>query len=118
MDGLSIGYGTGNDRPSIALDNDVTTMFATYSMGPVSVGYQGYYLNKGSAPTAGDTSPGADYSGDAIGIAFNVNDNVSIGYQKVSETQEANAAGATSVLASDRDIKSVSYTHLTLPTKA
>ena len=77
-------------------------------MGPVSVGYQGYYLNRGSAPSAGDTSPGADYSGDAIGIAFNVNDQVSIGYQKVSETQEANAAGASSVLASDRDIKSLS----------
>ena len=40
MEGLSIGYGAGNDRPSAALDNDVTTMFATYSMGPVSVGYQ------------------------------------------------------------------------------
>jgi hypothetical protein len=73
-------------------------------MGPVSVGYQGYYLNNGSAPTAGDTSPGADYSGDAIGIAFNVNDQVSIGYQKVSETQEEYVGTA----ASDRDIKSLS----------
>ena len=43
-------------------------------MGPVSVGYQGYYLNNGSHGTAGITSAGADYSGDAIGIAFNVND--------------------------------------------
>jgi outer membrane protein OmpU len=40
IEGLTIGAGTGNDRPSIAIDNDVTTMFATYSMGPVSVGYQ------------------------------------------------------------------------------
>ena len=43
-----------------------------------------------------------------IGIAFNVNDNVSIGYQKVSETQEANVVSGASVLASDRDIKSLS----------
>ena len=112
VEGLSVGGAIGTNMNDTAgrlnQEDDLTTMFATYTMGPVSVGYQGYYLNRGSAPTIGDTSPGADYSGDAIGIAFNVNDNVSIGYQKVSETQEANAAGASSVLASDRDIKSLS----------
>ncbi len=79
------------------------TAYALYTMGPVSVGYQGYYLDNGTAPTGG-TSPGADYSGDAVGIAFNVNDQVSIGYQKVSEDKEARAgtAGVT------RDIKSLS----------
>ena len=73
-------------------------------MGPVSVGYQGYYLNNGTQGTAGSTAAGADYSGDAIGIAFNVNDNVSIGYQKVSEDKESytSTAGVT------RDIKSLS----------
>ena len=72
-------------------------------MGPVSVGYQGYYLDNGTATQAG-TATGADYSGDAIGIAFNVNDQVSIGYQKVSEDKEAYTAtpGVT------RDIKSLS----------
>ena len=52
-------------------------------MGPVSVGYQGYYLDNGTV-SANGTATGADYSGDAVGIAFNVNDQVSVGYQKVS----------------------------------
>ena len=108
--GLTVGAGQENVSSNSGNDAEAenVTAYALYTMGPVSVGYQGYYLNKGSAPIAGATSPGADYSGDAIGIAFNVNDQVSIGYQKVSETQEANAAGASSVLASDRDIKSLS----------
>ena len=51
------------------------TAYALYTMGPVSVGYQGYYLNNGSAGISRwCTATGADYSGDAIGIAFNVND--------------------------------------------
>ena len=74
--GLTIGAGQENISSNSGNDAEAenVTAYALYTMGPVSVGYQGYYLNKGSAPTAGDTSPGADYSGDAIGIAFNVND--------------------------------------------
>ena len=76
-------------------------------MGPVSVGYQGYYLNNGTQGTAGSTAAGADYSGDAFGIAFNVNDQVSIGYQKVSEDKESytSTAGVT------RDIKSMAASY-------
>ena len=85
-------------------DNFSGSYCVNYSMGPVSVGYQGYFLNNGASPKAGAATGIADYSGDAMGIAFNVNDQVSIGYQKVSETQEA----LTSTKASDRDIKSIS----------
>ena len=109
--GLTVGAGveevSSNSGNNAEAQN--VTGYALYTMGPVSVGYQGYYLNRGSAPTAGDTSPGPDYSGDAIGIAFNVNDNVSIGYQKVSEEQEA----YTSTAASTRDIKSLSAAYST-----
>jgi len=56
--GLTIGAGieetssnSGNDA-----ERENVTAYALYTMGPVSVGYQGYYLNRGSAPTAGDTS--------------------------------------------------------------
>ena len=104
--GLTIGAGmeevSSNSGNSPEVEN--VTAYALYSMGPVSVGYQGYYLNYGASPKAGAATGIADYSGDAIGIAFNVNDQVSIGYQKVSETQEA----LTSTKASDRDIKSLS----------
>jgi hypothetical protein len=113
--GLTVGAGQENVNSNSGNDPEAenVTAYALYTMGPVSVGYQGYYLNKGSQSTAGSTSPGADYCGDAMVIAFNVNDQVSIGYQKVSETQEANATGASSTLASDRDIKSISAAYST-----
>ena len=71
IDGLSIGYGAGNDRPSTALDNDVTTMFATYSMGPVSVGYQ---------TTEIDAQTATDIDADHYGISFAINENLSVSY--------------------------------------
>ena len=104
--GLTVGAGQENVNSNSGNDPEAenVTAYALYTMGPVSVGYQGYYLNNGVQGTAGGTAAGADYSGDAIGIAFNVNDNVSIGYQKVSEEQEA----YTTTAASTRDIKSLS----------
>ncbi|MDB2500274.1 hypothetical protein N9X01_01890, partial [Candidatus Pelagibacter bacterium] len=103
--GLTVGAGLENVSSNSGNDAEAenVTAYALYTMGPVSVGYQGYYLNNGTAAKLG-TAAGADYSGDAIGIAFNVNDNVSIGYQKVSEEKEA----YTSTAASTRDIKSLS----------
>ena len=105
--GLTLGAGieeiSSNSGKMSADDIVNTTAYALYTMGPVSVGYQGYYLDNGTV-SANGTATGADYSGDAIGIAFNVNDNVSLGYQKVSEDKEAytSTAGVT------RDIKSLS----------
>ena len=102
--GLTLGAGMEDvsNNSDVAAEASNVTAYALYTMGPVSVGYQGYYLDNGNAPSGG-TSPAADYSGDAVGIAFNVNDQLSIGYQKVSEDKEARAgtAGVT------RDIKSV-----------
>jgi outer membrane protein OmpU len=72
MEGLSIGYGAGNDRPSAALDNDVTTMFATYSMGPVSVGYQVTEIDHQTASS--------DIDADHYGISFAINENLSVSY--------------------------------------
>ena len=103
--GLTVGAGmeeissnSGNDA-----EKQNVTGYALYTMGPVSVGYQSYYLDNGTAAKKG-TSPTADYSGDAVGIAFNVNDQVSIGYQKISEDKEARGG----VVGTTRDIKSLS----------
>ena len=103
--GLTVGAGVEEISSNSGADAEAenTTAYALYTMGPVSVGYQGYYLDNGTAP-AGGTSPTADYSGDAVGIAFNVNDQVSIGYQKVSEDKEARAG----TVGTTRDIKSLS----------
>ena len=106
--GLTVGAGieeiSSNSGKTAEAEN--VTAYALYSMGPVSVGYQAYYLDNGTAPALG-VSPGADYSGDAVGIAFNVNDQVSIGYQKVSEDKESytSTAGVT------RDIKSMAASY-------
>ena len=104
--GLTVGAGQENISSNSGNDAEAenVTAYALYTMGPVSVGYQGYYLNNGTQGTAGSAAAGADYSGDAIGVAFNVNDNVSIGYQKVSEDKES----YTSTPGVTRDIKSLS----------
>jgi len=108
--GLTLGAGieevSSNSGNAPEVEN--VTGYALYTMGPVSVGYQAYYLDNGTAPTGGK-SPTADYSGDAVGIAFNVNDQVSIGYQKVSEDKEA----YTSTPGVTRDIKSLSAAYST-----
>ena len=103
--GLTVGAGQENISSNSGNDAEAenVTAYALYTMGPVSVGYQGYYLNNGTASNLG-TAAGADYSGDAVGIAFNVNDQVSIGYQKVSEDKES----YTSTPGVTRDIKSLS----------
>ena len=83
MDGLSIGYGTGNDRPTTALDNDVTTMFATYSMGPVSLGYQ---------VTEIDAQNATDVDADHYGISFAINENLSVSYGEHTVDFEASTS--------------------------
>jgi hypothetical protein len=106
--GLTVGAGLENVNSNSGVDAEAQNMtaYVLYTMGPVSLGYQGYYLDKGTngAKAAAADAAGADYSGEAIGIAFNVNDQLSIGYQKVSEEK----AAYTSTAASTRDIKSLS----------
>ena len=84
VEGLSIGYGTGNDRPTTALDNDVTTMFATYSMGPVSVGYQVTEIDAEAANT--------DIDADHYGISFAINENLSVSYGENTVDFEASTS--------------------------
>ena len=84
MEGLSIGGGIGNDRPSVAADNDVTTMFATYSMGPVSVGYQVTEIDHQTASSDIDT--------DHYGISFAINENLSVSYGENTVDFEASTS--------------------------
>ena len=108
--GLTLGAGieeiSSNSGKMTADDIVNTTAYALYTMGPVSVGYQGYYLDNGTV-SANGTATGADYSGNAVGIAFNVNDQVSVGYQKVSEDKES----YTSTPGVTRDIKSIAASY-------
>ena len=84
VEGLSIGAGAGTDRPSAALDNDVTTMFATYTMGPVSVGYQVTEIDAEAANT--------DIDADHYGISFAINENLSVSYGENTVDFEASTS--------------------------
>ena len=84
VEGLTVGAGQGNDRPSVALDNDVTTMFATYTMGPVSVGYQVTEIDAEAANTDIDT--------DHYGISFAINENLSVSYGEHTVDFEASTS--------------------------
>jgi outer membrane protein OmpU len=81
VDGLAwgIGYGeaeNGEQSDAAGLtgsENEHSTVFANYSMGPVTLGYQvSRIANNGNGAT--------DENVDQWGIAFNVNDDISISY--------------------------------------
>ena len=108
--GITLGAGRElvNGQPNHA-DAENITAYALYSMGPVSLGYQGYYLDNGSADGVTGNGATADYSGAAYSVAFNVNDDLSVGYQVVDETQESFAG----TKAADREIKSITAAYST-----
>jgi outer membrane protein OmpU len=87
VDGLTLAYGQSKTEYSLASTNDDTemTMSANYSAGPVSVGYQVSEIQSGTADANGQNVT-------AYGIAFNVNENMSISYS-VNEAEADNPSG-------------------------
>jgi len=86
--------GTTNNQDRDASD---VTAYIKYTAGPFSIGYQEGYIEKGlkgstegdnAAPKKVTTAVGA-FDIEAIGVAFNVNENFSISYQEVEETYDA-----------------------------
>ena len=79
LDGLSwgAGYGETDDKPEtsafVKSGDEHATAFITYSSGPVTIGYQESSINYGAAATASEEAQ-------AWGIAFNVNDSLSVSY--------------------------------------
>ena len=75
VDGLAMGagYGKASQGQSTAGDEKHTTVFANYSIGMVTVGYQ---ISNISMPTVS----GIDEDTNAFGIAVNINENLSVSY--------------------------------------
>ncbi len=80
-------------------DSDASdvTAYVKYTAGPFSIGYQEGYIEKGLTGSTEDgqatakkvtTAVGA-FDIEAIGVAFNVNENFSISWQEVEETYDA-----------------------------
>jgi len=98
--GLTIGVYAAQRTRYQANENDAFegTWYATYNMGPVSVGYQQSYSDSGAVPSqvaaaataTWDTSSGI-FEADQYAIAFNVNDDLSLSYQKAEDTYDAQA---------------------------
>jgi outer membrane protein OmpU len=78
IDGLSIGAGMGTNMSTAAVvdggenEDDVSTMFAVYTMGPVSIGYQQTKIDGEVTST--------DIEAAHYGISFAVNENMSVSY--------------------------------------
>ena len=74
MSGLTFGGGYGETEAGSGVDNkEDQTFFATYAMGPVSVGFQKSDLSGGAT---GATEQDATF----YSIAFNVNENFAVSY--------------------------------------
>jgi len=90
MDGVTIGAGWGQleNGTSGTADTDEDTIFATYATGPVTIGYQISHE---------DVNGGTEIEIQSMGLTFNVNDDLSIGLQRIREdwqrttTQDVNA---------------------------
>jgi outer membrane protein OmpU len=83
---------TSGDARQDAFDG---TWFANYSMGPVSVGYQTTYVDRGIEAGATDSTTaktvgqsGGIFEGEAVSVAFNVNDDLSISYTDKEDTYD------------------------------
>ena len=93
VDGLAIGAGYGEAENGSAAgtsqhDDEHMTAFANYAYGPVTFGYQKSYVSKGK-------TGGMNIEADAWGIAFNVNENLSMSYGERDVDHQK--AGATDV---------------------
>ena len=78
VEGLNIGGGLATDASAAGVEDDIETVYASYTMGPISIGVQNTKVEKDVANT--------DIERDAYGITFAVNENLSIGYG-VSEVE-------------------------------
>ena len=91
--GLTLGAGAEeveNASTSVgSTDLQRATGYALYTNGPMTIGYQEYYVNSANASASGAQAP--DNSGDGMGILF-AQDSYSISYAEVNEQVEAISA--------------------------
>ena len=117
--GLTLGaYGAtmeDNTAESTAVNTDSRqdrfdgTWFATYNMGPVSIGYQTSYVDAAAETDATATTlaktvgtSGGIFEGEVMSIAFNVNDDLSVSYTDMEDTYDNQSDNGTS--AQDADV--------------
>ena len=86
VDGLTLAAGySETDNIGTATDNEEMTAAINYTMGAVSVGYQQSVVDNNGGSTGAEVT--------AYGIAFNVNENLSISYS-INDNEKMNAGAA------------------------
>jgi outer membrane protein OmpU len=103
------------------------TWFATYAMGPISIGYQTSYVDSGLVTTVETTgaaktvgTSGGIFDGESLSIAFNVNDDLSVSYTEHEETYDAQDNASTTIADVTQSIESlqVAYSMGSMSVKA
>ena len=74
VDGLTIGYASGESEVTAGTAVDESTFYVTYAYGPITVGYQ---ESEYDAPSATDTD-----ESESFGISYQVSDELSVSYNE------------------------------------
>ena len=125
-DALKVGvYGAEREATTkVAAGSDAVrdefngVWYAKYSAGPVTIGYSESYFDNGvsasggpiatgTAKTLRGSTMGGFFEGQQIGIAFNVNDNLSISYTESTETYDAQDNASTAIADVDQEIDAI-----------
>ena len=122
-DALSLGvYGAERENNTPAAsgadanrDEFNGVWYAKYNFGPVSIGYSEFYVDAGVSQTtvvgtdAAKTlrTSGGFTEGNQMGIAFNVNENLSVSYTESKETYDAQDDAATAIADVDQKIDAI-----------
>jgi hypothetical protein len=96
---IKLGQEVLSAEGNTVLDQTNTVGSIAYSAGPLSIGYAEWEHNGGEAGTAG-----ADYTGEGMSVAFNVNDSLTVSYATLEDNKEADSANKNTV---DVDIDSI-----------
>ena len=86
VEGLTLGYASGEDKTTKGSEADVSTYYVTYAYGPVTVAFAETEYDSESTGTTADK----DFT--AYSVAYTVSDEISVAY-KVADLSTPNATG-------------------------
>jgi outer membrane protein OmpU len=109
LSGLNLfvgGHYTEHETASAAYANDLYegVAGATFSLGPVSIGYQQTGHTTGKEHS---TSAVSHYRGNMYGVSFNINDNLSVSYGKLSSRKAGFTNASANAIAGDENARRV-----------
>jgi hypothetical protein len=93
LEGLVLTTGVEQKKTSTIAnteDHYGATAALNYSYGPLSLGYQKKFNSRGQTAASGDVSK---YRDDIIGVAYKVNDSLSLSWNRYTSTKQADEAG-------------------------